>query len=155
MNQRAGELLGETVLGGVRLESPAWYREAVMTDGDAGFAGSVVQQGIANAVGRAAGHLMVGDAIDEPSLPGEGGVYYVAVGPAKLGFFTVKQGLVRTSVGELLVARPRSDLRSLEVTFGYLSKAHFIFTDCTNYLLMCSRMQRGKLKKVREILVPR
>jgi len=152
MNQRAGELMGETVLGGVRLESPQWYGEAVMTDGTDGFAGSVVQQGIANVVGKAAGHLMVGASLQEASLPGEGGVYYVAVGPARLGFFSVKQGLVRTSVGDLLVVHSRSELVSLDVKYGYLSRVQFIFADGTNYVLMCSRMQRGKLRRLHEVL---
>jgi len=80
MNKKAGELMGETVLGGVRLESPEWYREAVMVDGSDGFAGSVAQRVIANALGRAAGQLMVGNSIREASLPGEGGVYYHVAG---------------------------------------------------------------------------
>jgi hypothetical protein len=90
--------------------------------------------------------------VKEASLPGGEGVYYVAVGPTKVGFFSIKRGLFKNSLDGLLVEHPRSDVREVEIKKGFMPVARFVFADGTNYVLMCPRIQHGKLKKVQRLL---
>jgi hypothetical protein len=88
------------------------------------------------------------------SLPGEHtGIFYVAVGSNNVGFFSMKRGIFKTSLGELLVKHPRGDLKAMEIESGVMPAAHFVFQDGTHYVMVCPRIHLKKLKKLRELLV--
>lgn len=77
----------------------------------------------------------------------------MAVGPTKVGFLSMKRGLSKSSLGELLIEHSRSDVQAVEIKSGMMPSVHFVFQDGTHYALMCTRINLGKLKKVRELLV--
>jgi len=132
MDKQASQIMGEAIVAGVQLEAP---------------------QTVKDAVGGVVGNLLAGVALKEASLPGgQAGIYYVAVGPTKVGFFSVKRGLFKNSLGQMLVEHPRSDVKAVEIKSGMMPSAQFVFADGTNYVLMCARIQLGKLKKIQELL---
>ena len=136
MEKKASEILGEPVIAGVTLE-------AKKSIGDA------VGGAIAGTLGRA----VAGMALKPATTPGDHkGIHYVAVGPTKVGFFSMKRGLFKPSLDELLVEHARSDLEAVELERGMMTTAHFVFHDGTHYVLMCAGIHRGKLKKVQEVL---
>jgi len=134
MDKKASQLMGEPVIAGVILEA----RESIL--------GTVV--------GGIAGAALVGIALKPASLPGgHTGIHYVAVGPTKVGFFSMKRGLFRPSLNELLEVHPRSEVQAVEIEGGLMPAVHFVLGDGTHYVLMCPRIHLGNLKKVRELLV--
>jgi hypothetical protein len=133
MDEKASEILGEEVLAGATLEA---------------------QKAVKSAVGGIVGDLLAGGEVEEASLPGgHEGIHYVAVGPTKLAFFSIKRGLFKNSLGELLVEHPRSDVQAMEIESGVMPAAHFVLQDGTHYVLVCPRIYLGKLKKVQELFV--
>jgi hypothetical protein len=137
MDKKASEIMGESVIAGVPLEA----KKALIKS---------VAFGLGGLVGEALANVAVKDA----SLPGDHeGIFYVAVGPTNVGFFSIKRGLFKNSLDQLLVQHPRSDLQVMEIESGAMPTAHFVFQDGTHYALMCPRINLGKLKKVRELLV--
>ncbi len=76
----------------------------------------------------------------------------MAVGPTRVGFFSMKRGLFKPSLDELLVEHPRSEVQAVEIKSGAMPEVHFVFQDGMHYVLVCPRIHLGKLKKVREIL---
>jgi len=132
MGKKASEILGEPVIAGVQLEAKASIR---------------------NVVGGTVGEAMTGFDLKPTTNPGgHNGIHYVAVGPTKVGFFSMKRGIFKPSLGELLAEHARSDVKAVEIESGMMPKAHFVFRDGTNYVLMCARINRGKLKKVQKAL---
>jgi hypothetical protein len=104
-------------------------------------------------VGGVIGDILTGVDLKPASLPGDHtGIFYVAVGPNNVGFFSMKRGMFKTSLDQLLVQHPRSDLQAVEIEKGVMPAAHFVFRDGTHYVLMCPRIHLGKLKKVQELL---
>ena len=153
MEKQASEFIKEQVLASVRLECPQLIRDMISSStsdyyGSSGNSG--MEQSIGGIAGRIFGSLATGSS--QKSSLGAGGVYFVVVVPTKLAFFTIKQGLVKSYINELLVEFPRSDLKTLEVNKGYMSKVRFIFDDGTSLELMCSRMMRGRLSKMEQVL---
>ncbi|RLC84930.1 MAG: hypothetical protein DRI79_12125 [Chloroflexi bacterium] len=137
MNKKAGEIMGESVIAGVMLEA-AELTKSAMADG---------------LLGRAAGEILTGAALEPASVPGDHeGIHYVAVGPTKVGFFSVKRGFFKNSLDELLVQHSRSDVQAVEIESGVMPTAHFVLRDGTHYVLKCARINLGKLKEVRELL---
>ena len=133
MDKKASEIMGESVIAGVTLEA---------------------QESIKGMVGGVIGDVLTGIDLKPASLPGDHtGIFYVAVGPDNVGFFSMKRGMFKPSLDRLLVQHPRSDLRAMEIKSGVMPAAHFVFQDGTHYILMCPRINLGKLKKVRELLV--
>ena len=133
MNKKASEIMGESVIAGVTLEA---------------------QEAVKSMVGGVVGGILTGVDVKPASLPGDhDGIHYVAVGSTKVGFFSVKRGLFKNSLDNLLVQHSRSDVQTVEIESGVMPAAHFVFRDGTHYVLMCPRIQLGKLKKVRELLV--
>ena len=133
MDKKASEIMGETVIAGVTLEA---------------------QEAIKSMVGGVVGGILTGVDLKPASLPGDHeGIHYVAVGPTKVGFFSIKRGLFKNSLDELLVQHSRSDLQAVEIKSGIMPAAHFVFRDGTHYALTCPRISLGKLKKVRDLLV--
>ncbi len=139
MDKKASEIIGESVIVGVRLEAAELVKGA-MVDG---------------VLGWAAGEILTGDVDLEPaSVPGDHqGIHYVVVGPTNVGFFSMKQGFFKNSLDELLAQRPRSDVQTVEIESGLMPTAHFVFRDGTHYALKCAKINLGKLKKVQELLV--
>ena len=133
MDKQASEIMGEAVIAGVTLEA---------------------QEAVKGMVGGVVGELLAGVDVKQASLPGDHeGIHYVAVGPTKVGFFSMKRGLFKTSLDELLIQHSCSDVQTVEIKSGIMPAAHFVFRDGTHYVLMCPRIHLGKLKKVRELLV--
>ena len=133
MNKKASEIMGETVIAGVTLEA---------------------EEAIKSMVGGVVGEILTGFDLKPASVPGDHeGIHYVAVGPTKVGFFSMKRGLFKSSLDELLIEHSRSDVQAVEIKSGLMPEAHFVFQDGTHYVLMCPRIHLGKLKKVRELLV--
>lgn len=137
MDKQASEIMGEPVVAGVTLEAKKSFIKSV-----AFSLGGLVGEGLANI------------AVKNASLPGDyEGIFYVAVGPANVGFFSIKRGVFKNSLGELLVQHPRTELQAMEIESGVMPATHFVFQDGTHYVLTCARINLGKLKKVRELLV--
>jgi hypothetical protein len=134
MNKKASEIMGEAVIAGVALEA----REAIK-DMVGGVVGEV---------------LVAGVDVKAASVPGDHeGLHYVAVGPTKVGFFSMKRGLFKPSLDKLLVEHSRSDLQAVEVKRGVMPAVHFVLRDGTNYVLVCARINLSKLKRVRRELL--
>ena len=132
MNKKASEIMGESVIAGVTLEA---------------------QEAIKSMVGGVIGDVLTGVDLKPASLPGDHtGIFYVAVGPNNVGFFSMKRGMFKTSLDQLLVQHSRSDVQTVEIKSGIMPAVHFVFRDGTNYVLMCPRIHLGKLKKVQEML---
>jgi hypothetical protein len=132
MNKKASEFMGESVIAGVTLEAKG---------------------AVKSVVGGVVGEILTSADRKPAALPGDyEGIHYLAVGPTKLGFFTIKRGFFRNSLGELLVQHPRSDLQTVEIKSGIMPAVHFMFRDGTHYVLICPRIQLGKLKKIQEML---
>jgi hypothetical protein len=133
MDKKASEIMGEPVVAGVRLEAEELTKDAV---------GGIV------------GEVLTGFDHKPASLPGDHkGIHYVAVGPTKVGFFSMKQGFFKNSLDKLLAQHSRSDVQTVEIESAVMPSAHFVFRDGTHYVLVCPRMNLGKLKQVRELLV--
>ena len=138
MNKKASEIMGEAVIAGTTLEAKK----------------SVIKS-VAFGLGGLVGEALAGVAVKDASLPGDHeGIFYVAVGPTNIGFFAIKRGWFKNSLEKLLVQHSRSELQAMEIEGGAMPKAHFVFQDGTHYALVCPRIHLGKLKKVREELVP-
>jgi hypothetical protein len=133
MDKKASEIMGEPVIAGVTLEA---------------------QEAIKSMVGGLVGEILTGVDLKPASVPGDHeGIHYVAVGPTKVGFFSMKRGLFKTSLDQLLVQHSRSDVQTVEIKSGIMPAVHLVFRDGTHYVLMCPRINLGKLRKVRELLV--
>jgi hypothetical protein len=136
MNKKASELMDEPVSAGVTLEAKGSIKRV-----------------IGSAIGGAVGEALTGIDLNPAAVPRDHqGIHYVAIGPTKVGFFSMKRGLFRPSIDELLVQHPRSDVQAVEIKRDAMPAVHFVFRDGTNYVLMCPRIHLGKLKKVQEIL---
>jgi len=130
--KKASELMGEPVTAGVTLEA---------------------KESIKSMIGGVVGEILTGVDLKPASVPGDHkGIHYVAVGPTKVGFFSMKRGLFKPSLDKLLVQHSRSEVQTVEIKSGIMPAVHFVFRDGTNYVLMCPRINLGKLKKVQEML---
>ena len=118
MDKQASEMLGEEVEAGVMLEAKGVIKRAV---------GSGV-------LGSLAGSILAGVDVKEASLPGDHtGLFYMAVGADKVGFFSIKRGVFKNSLDQLLAQYPRSEVKALEIEKGFMPTAHIVFQDGTNY----------------------
>ena len=137
MDKKASELMGEPVIAGATLEAKK----------------SIIQS-VAFGLAGIGGEALANIAVKPASTPGDHeGIHYVAVGSTKVGFFSMKRGLLKPSLDELLVEHSRSDVQAVEIKKGMMPAVNFVFRDGTNYILTCPRINLGKLKKVRELLI--
>ncbi len=137
MGKKASELLGESVIAGATLEA----KKSIL-------------KSVAFGLGGLVGEALADVAVQDANLPGDHeGIYYVAVGPTKVAFFSMKRGLFKPSIDKLLVERPRSEVRVVEIEKGMMPTVHFVFQDGTHYVLKCPRAYLGKMKKVKEVLM--
>jgi len=153
MEKQASEHIKEDVLASVRLECPQLIRDMISSS-TSEYYDSSGSSGVEKSIGGIAGKIFssLATGSSQKSSLGAGGVYLVVVSPTKLAFFSIKHGLVKSYISEMIVKFPRSDLKRLEVKKGYMSKVQFLFKDGTSLELMCSRMMRGKLNKMEQIL---
>jgi hypothetical protein len=143
MEKTAAQLMGEQVIAGAIIASPGTSgRMAVGAAG--GVVGSAVAAAAATAMNRG----------KEPTTPGNHqGLMYVAIGPNKLAFFSVKRGLLKSSIKELLVAVPRSKVAQFEIGGGALTSSLTVaLHDGTNYRMEVPRAYKGKVQKVQRAL---
>lgn len=138
MDEKARQMMGEEVLAGVTLEAK-----------------KSVKGVIGGAIGGLIGELLADIELKPAAVPGDhDGIHYLAVGPSKVGFFSMKRGLFKPSLNELLVQVPREQVLTLEIKPGAMPEAHIVLQDGTHYVLMCARIHLKKLKKIRKILAP-
>jgi len=141
MEKLASEMMSENVTIGVMLDSQAAIKKAIRNLG-------VIGKGLMQ-------NLAPGTEIKEATAPCDHtGSCYMAVGNNNIAFFTVKQGLFKNSLGEMLTKHPRSEVKALEVESGMMSTVHVVLQDGTHYALLCAKMNQKNLGKVREALFP-
>lgn len=139
MEKLASEMMSENVGVGVMLDSQAAIKKAM-------------GRGLLN---QAIGKAMAGTEPKEATTPGEHkGSCYMAVGDNYVGFFTIKQGLFKNSLGEMLIKHPRSEVKALEIESGMMSTVHVALQDGTHYVFLCAKMNQKNLRKVKDLLFP-
>ena len=138
MHKKASEILGQAVEAGVQLEAKELVKRAVGT----GLAGGLM------------GSALAGSDVQGSSLPGDHkGIVYMAVGTDDAAFFSVKQGLFKNSLTQLLSQYPRSEVTAVEIQKGVMPTADIVFQDGTHYALKCTKVNVKKLNKVQALLV--
>ena len=136
MNKKARAILGQEVVAGVQLEA----KELVKGAGK-GLAGGLLTSALA------------GGDVKGSSLPGDHkGIIYMAVGSDDVAFFSVKQGLFKNSLTQLLSQYPRGEVKAVEIEKAVMPTAHIVFQDGTYYALKCAKINVKNLNKVRELL---
>jgi len=141
MEKLASEMMGENVTVGVTLDSQAAVKKAVKNLG-------VIGKGLMQ-------NLAPGTELKETTSPGNHtGSCYVAIGDNNVAFFTVKQGLFKNSLGDLLAKHPRSEVSAMEIESGMMSTVHVVLQDGTHYVLLCAKMNQKNLGRVKEALFP-
>lgn len=141
MEKLASEIMSEKVIVGVTLDSQAAVKNAVKNLG--GIGKGLMQ------------NLAPGTELKEASSPGNHrDSCYMAVGNNHVSFFAVKQGLFKNSLGDMLAKHPRSEIKAMEVESGMMSTVHIVLQDGTHYVLLCAKMNRKNLGKVKETLFP-
>ena len=137
MEKQTSEMLGETVLASVTLDSQAAVRKALKGRGE---------------LGKLFGNALAGVELKEATAPGNHtGSCFMAVSENKVGFFEVKQGLFKNSVGQMLAQHSRRDIKAIEVEAGTMSTVHIVLQDGTHYVLMCAKFNQKGLQKVMEL----
>ena len=137
MDKQAGELLREAVLASVSLDSQAAVKKALKGSGE---------------LGKLFGNALAGVELKEATAPGNHtGSCFMAVSENKVGFYNVKQGLFKNSLGDMLAEHPRSDVKALEVESGMMSTVHIVLQDGTHYVLLCPKFNQKALQKVKEL----
>ena len=137
MNKKASAILGQEVEAGVQLEAKELVKGAVGN----GLLGSFT------------GAVLAGNEVKGESLPGDHkGIIYMAVGTNDVAFFSVKRGLFKNSLTQLLSQYPRSEVEAMEIEKGMMPTTHIVFQDGTHYALKCAKINVEKLKEVQELL---
>ena len=87
---------------------------------------------------------------EPPSTPkAHTGLTYMAVGPTKLAFFTVKDWVFYRRVDQLLALHPRSEVTHMELHRGRVNVA---FRDGTKYRFERLPLNLGKAKRIASIV---
>jgi hypothetical protein len=143
MKKTASQMMNEQVLVGI-------------TVSNSGAASKMIRRTAGGAVGGVVGRVVVDALHGEqkgPSTPeNHSGIMYLALGPSKIAFFSVKRGFFSNSIKDLLVEHPRSDVTALEIEGGVIPKFSIVFADGTNYAFECGRIFLKDVKKVKEAL---
>jgi len=140
MDEQAAAKLGEQVDAGAIIST-------------AGTGKSMMRSGISGAIGGVAGSVAT-DALTAGSgnasgILGHAGLMYMAVGPTKVGFFTLKQGLLKSSVGDVLGVLRRDAVASMTIGGGALTSAMMLaLTDGTTIALEVARTQKGRAERI-------
>ena len=150
MEQQAAGKLGETVLAGSIVQTAGTAR-SMMRDGIGGAVGGTV----AGVVGGMAAEALASHGGGGAELLGYRGLLYVAVGPTRVGFFRLKQGFLRDSLGDVLGILRRDAVTSVTVGSGKLTAPMTAtLNDGTTLQLEVSRVHRGKAEKVAALFPP-
>ena len=132
MEKQASQMMGEPVSAGVKLESQDVMKEAV---------GGVI------------GGLLSGKSVKSAALPGNhNGPLYLGVGVSKIGFFSLKVGMIKVSLKEKLAEFPREDVKAFDVGKGYMPSVEVLLQDDTLYAFKCAKVNVKNAKKVEELL---
>jgi hypothetical protein len=135
---KASEIMGEPVLVSVTVASR-------------GEAGKMVA-GAGGLVGGLVGTAMSGKKEGVTTPANHIGPMFLALGPSKIAFFTLKQGFFKNSAGQLLVQHPRADVTALDIEGGFPPRFSIKFADGTHYGLECGKMFLKHVKKIKEAL---
>lgn len=147
MEKAAAQLLGEPVVIGATIATKGTLSKMAVTAG-AFQAGGVIGGLAGSAIGAA-----LGNNAKAPTTPGNyKGLAFIAVTPTNVAFFSVKRGLLKNSIKELLVQHPRADLAGMEVGGGLIPSVTVAFNDGTIYALEVAKLQKGKADKVKQEL---
>jgi hypothetical protein len=139
MEKQASEIMDENVTVAVMLDSQAAVKKAM--------GGGIL--------GTALGKALAGTDLKEASTPGNHkGSCYMAIGEKNIGFFAVKQGLFKNSLGQMLAKHPRNDVKAFEIEGGMMSTVHFVLQDGTYYVFLCAKVNQKNLGKAKELLFP-
>lgn len=139
MEEKVGELMGEAV-SHTAIVSPKGQGGKIMLKGAATQAAGVIGAMVADSKTKR-----------PPSAPGghQGGYMVMALGERNIAFFEAKSGLIGRKAGKLLVTHPRSDVVSMELGGGTLTKELTVeFADGTNYPLEVPRANVGGAEKL-------
>lgn len=105
-------------------------------------------------VGSLTGSVLAGNEVKGESLPGDhNGIIYMAVGTNDVAFFSVKRGLFKSNLTQLLSQYPRNEVKAVEIEKGMMPTAHIVFQDGTHYALKCAKIHVKNLKEVQELLI--
>lgn len=130
---KASQLMGETAIVGVAIATR----------------GSAAKMMVGGVVGAVASAALAGKQKNVTTPGGRKGNLYVALGPTKLAFFTLKQGLFKNSAKELIAEHPRSDVTEFEIEGGFPPKFSISFADGTQYNLECGNVMLKQVKKIK------
>ena len=145
MEEQAAEKLGEPVLAGSIVQTSGAGKAAMRggaVGATAGAIGGIVGGAIADAVsGRMSG--------PEKDLLGYQGLLYLAVGPTRVGFFRLRQGLLKASVGDVLGILRRDAVTAMTVGGGFATApVAIVLNDGTTIALEVPRIHKGRAEKV-------
>lgn len=145
MEKVAAQMLGEPVFAGAVMQTAGTGGATMMGAGSGAVGG---------ALGQMAGQALAGKLGKPGTLPGSyKGLVYVAATDTRIAVFSVKRGLLKNSVKELLVTHPRAELAALEIGGGALvSGVTLSLTDGTTYALEVARALKGKAQKFKAAL---
>jgi hypothetical protein len=147
MDKVAAHMLGEQVVVGATIATKGTLSKMAVSAG-AFQAGGVIGSLAGSAIGAA-----LGSNAKAPTTPGNyKGLAYIAVTPTQVAFFSVKRGLLKNSIKELLAQHPRGDLAGMEVGGGIIPSVTVAFNDGTIYAMEVAKIQKGKADKVKQEL---
>lgn len=139
MDKKAAELMGEPVVAGSTIQT-------------AGTGGATMTAGVGGALGGALGGAIASSVAGSRQKPGtldHKGLMYMAAGPQSFALFSVKRGLLKNSIKEMLVKVPRSSVQAIDLGGGMLvSGLSVMLSDGTTYALEVPRAMKGKAQKV-------
>ena len=118
---------------------------------------TLMTAGVIRQVAGVAGALAVThrSAKERPDTPGgfKGGYMVLALGATKVGFFSMKRGLLKNTAGELIEELPREAITGFELGGGTLtSPLKVTLDDGTVWDLEVPRAQKGKTEKIAHAL---
>jgi hypothetical protein len=137
MDKVASEIMQEPVLVEVTVSSRGEAAKMVAREG---LVGSLVAGSMTGKQGQAT------------TPGGVQGVMFLALGPTKLAFFTLKRGFFKNSAGQLIVEHPRADVTALDIEGGFPPNFSIKFADGTHYALEVGKMFLKHVKKIKEEL---
>ncbi len=150
MEKPAAERLGEPVVCAALLQTAGTGRRVGM-QAFAGQAGGVIGSAAAAAVGVLAGGATAAASVE--ALGGYQGLMFTALTPTRLGFFAVKQGLLRPSLKDTLAVIPREQVAALVLGGGALTvEVTLTLTDGTTVPLEAPRAHKGKAERLARTL---
>ncbi len=139
MDAKAMAALGEDVIVEALVQTVGTGR-SMMSAGVGGSVGGLVGAAAAGALGGRGKNA---------ALLGHSGRMSLLLGPTRLGFFTLKSGLLKASEGDPIGILRRDAITGIEFGGGMLTTAFTIhLDDGTSVDLEAPRTEKGKVEKV-------